>query len=294
MTSKGCLIYAFNNEDIDYIQMAYESARRVHKYLDIPVCLVTDSEARVNELDPQRQIFDKVIDLWSNPDTKNLAELLNNRNIREYADGSLTFKKNNFKNSLRTKTYLLTPYEETLVIDCDYFLANDNLKYCWNQSQDFLIYKEGYDMTDYRKHSEFTRVSDYTIDFYWATAFWFRKSHLTETLFNLIDHIRENWDYYRLVYQFSSHMYRNDHAFSIALHIMNGYTGETWIGSMPGRMLYTLDRDVLVDFSDDAFTILLEKKDRVGEYTLQTTKGVSLHIMNKFSLLRAIRSKINV
>ena len=292
--TRGCLIYAFNNEEIDYITIAREAARRVKLYLGVPVCLVTDSIEQAQKVDPDCNYFDTVIDVWEDKSLKPTAELLNGRNVRQYSDGTLTIKKANFKNSLRTKTYELSPYDETLVIDSDYFLANDILKHCWEQEQDFLIYKEGYDLSGYRVHQEFTRVSDYTVDFYWATAFWFRKSELTKTLFDLIDHIRENWDYYKLVYQFASHMYRNDHAFSIALHIMNGYTGESWTGKMPGRMLFTLDKDVLVNMDDKGFKILLEKQNRQGEYTLIKTKDVSVHLMNKFSLHRVLKGDNNV
>lgn len=292
--SRGCLIYAFNNEEIDYISMAKEAARRVKQYLNVPVCLITDSNKQVDIVDPDKQYFDIVIDVWKDKSLKSTAELLNSRNIRNYSDGTMTQKKANFKNSLRTKTYELTPFDETLVIDSDYFLANDLLKHCWEQEQDFLIYKEGYDISGYRQHPEFNRVSDYTVDFYWATAFWFRKSPLTETFFNLVDHIRDNWDYYKLVYQFASHMYRNDHAFSIALHIINGYTGENWAGKMPGRMLFTLDKDVLVDMDDRSFRILLEKQNRQGEYTLIKTKDVSVHLMNKFSLHRVLKGDTDV
>ncbi len=292
--SRGCLIYAFNNEEVDYITIAREAARRVKLYLGVPVCLVTDSIEQVKKVDPDGKFFDTVIDVWQDKQLKPTAELLNGRNVRQYADGTLTIKKANFKNSLRTKTYELTPYDETLVIDSDYFLANDILKHCWEQEQDFLIYKEGYDLSGYRIHQEFTKVSDYTIDFYWATAFWFRKSETTKTLFDLIDHIRENWDYYKLVYQFASHMYRNDHAFSIALHIMNGYTGENWAGKMPGRMLFALDKDILVNQDDKSFRILLEKQHRQGEYTLIKTKDVSVHLMNKFSLHRMLKEDADV
>jgi len=108
-----------------------------------------------------------------------------------------------------------------------------------------------------------------------------------------VDHVRDNWDYYKLVYQFASHMYRNDHAFSIALHIMNGYTGEHWQGRMPGRMVFALDKDVLVGMDDSGFRILLEKQNRQGEYTLMKTKDVSVHLMNKFSLHRVMKGLAN-
>jgi len=292
--TRGCLIYAFNNEEIDYITIAREAARRVKLYLEVPVCLITDSVEQAQKVDPDNKYFDTIIDVWKDTQLKPTAELLNTRNVRQYSDGSVTQKKANFKNSLRTKTYELTPYDETLVIDSDYFLANGLLKNCWDQEKDFLIYKEGYDISGYRIHPEFDRVSDYTVDFYWATAFWFRKSSMTKTFFNLVDHIRDNWDYYKLVYQFASHMYRNDHAFSIAIHIMNGYTGLPWEGKMPGRMLYTLDKDVLVDMDDRGFRVLLEKQNRHGEYTLTKTQDVSIHLMNKFSIHRVLKEIADV
>jgi len=247
--SRGCLIYAFNNEEIDYITMAKEAARRVKMHLGVPVCLVTDSSTQVDKVDPDRIYFDTVIDVWQDPSLKSTAELLNIRNIRQFSDGTLAHKKSNFKNSLRTKTYELTPYDETLVIDSDYFLANDILKNCWEQEQDFLIYKEGYDLAGYRHHAEFEKVSDYTVDFYWATAFWFRKSELTETF--------------------------------------------QWQGKMPGRMVFTLDKDVLVSMDDSGFRILLEKQNRQGEYTLMKTKDISVHLMNKFSLHRVMKGQAN-
>jgi hypothetical protein len=59
-------------------------------------------------------------------------------------------------------------------------------------------------------------------------------------------------------------------------------------------MLYTLDKDILVDMTDRSFKILLEKQNRQGEYTLQTTKDVSVHLMNKFSLHRILKGGTNV
>jgi len=292
--SKGVLIFAFNNDAVDYVAMAAEAARRVTKYLGLPVTLVTDSSAYVEKIEEHNKFFDTVIDIWKDPSLKEMAEAVTNKNLRIYHDGSLSQRKSNFKNSIRTKTYMLSPYDETLVIDCDYFIANDNLKYCWEQDRNFLIYKSGVDLTGYRNTEEFEKVSDYTIDFYWATVFWFRKCNETETFFNLVDHIRENWDYYKMVYQFASSMYRNDQAFSMAIHLMNGYTQSDWAGKIPGRLLYTIDKDILVSMTDDAFKFLLEKQNRNGEYTAIKITGCSVHIMNKFSIQRVLKGSEHV
>ena len=59
-------------------------------------------------------------------------------------------------------------------------------------------------------------------------------------------------------------------------------------------MLFTLDKDVLVNMDDRGFKVLLEKQYRQGEYTLIKTKDVSVHLMNKFSLHRVLKENGNV
>jgi len=286
--SSGVLIYAFNNSEIDYIKISAECARRVKKFLNQPVALVTDSVDWLQQSIPEyRKIFDVIIDLKDNQQYRSVV-LDSSRNFRKFNDGALSYRKLEFRNLTRTKTFELSPFDETLVIDSDFLIANDNLKFCWDQPFDFLIYKDAVDLSGHRDTSQFEKISDYTIDFYWATIFFFRKNTETKIFFNLLDHIRENWSYYKMIYQFSSAVYRNDHAFSIALHIMNGYQNSQWHRSLPGKLLYTIDSDILIDMSDTEFRFLIEKEKYLGEYTLLKTTDLSVHIMNKFSLKRMI------
>ena len=97
--------------------------------------------------------------------------------------------------------------------------------------------------------------------------------------------------HYRSVYQFKSNVYRNDFAFSIAAHIMNGYQKGNIIGNLPGKHFYSIDKDLCHNIKDDEIVILLEKSQRLGEYTLTKTKGMNIHVMNKFSLERVIDNK---
>lgn len=285
--TQGVLIYAFNNNDIDYIKIAAEAARRVKLFLKKPVALVTDNTQWLEEtIIDRNQLFDIVIDIRTEEKYKTV--LASNLNFRRFNDGSLSYRKLEFKNLARTKTYELSPFDETLVIDCDYLIANSNLTHCWQQPFNFLIWKDSADLAGFRDVSQFKKISDYTIDFYWATVFFFRKAPDTKIFFDLIDHVRENWGYYKTLYQFSSAVYRNDHAFSIALHIMNGYTNNAWHKSLPGKTVYTIDSDVLIEISDQTFKFLIEKEKYLGEYTLLKTKDIDVHIMNKFSILRCL------
>jgi hypothetical protein len=286
--TQGVLIFAFNNYEIDYIKIAAECARRVKLFLNKPVALVTDNVAWLEStIKNYKELFDIVIDV-KNDNTYKFVLEQTSKNYRKFNDGALTSRKLEFKNLIRTKTFYLSPFDETLVIDCDYMIANSTLNYCWEQTFDFLIWKDSTDLAGHRDTSQFKKISDYTIDFYWATVFFFRKNSETEIFFNLVDHIRENWNYYKMIYQFSSAVYRNDHAFSIALHIMNGYQKSFWHRSLPGNMIYTIDSDLIIEMNDDKFTFLVEKEKYLGEYTLLSTKNLNVHVMNKFSLKRLL------
>ena len=41
--TRGVLIFAFNNEETDYLAMAEWSAKNIRKHLGLPVAVVTDS-----------------------------------------------------------------------------------------------------------------------------------------------------------------------------------------------------------------------------------------------------------
>jgi hypothetical protein len=47
----GALIFAYNNEQIDYVSMAAWTARNIRRHLNIPVALVTDNAQAVDNPD---------------------------------------------------------------------------------------------------------------------------------------------------------------------------------------------------------------------------------------------------
>lgn len=285
--TQGVLIYALNNYDIDYVKLAKEAARRARLFLGKPVALATDNIEWVKQV-AKDDDFDIVVDLSQGKKYDNLMS--DKMNYRRFNDGSLSYRKSEFKNRIRTKTFEISPFDETLVIDADFLIANDSLKNCWDQSFDFLIWKDSIDLAGFRDDESFRKISDYTIDFYWATVFFFRKTSETKIFFDLVDHIREQWNYYKLIYQFSSAVYRNDHAFSMAIHIMNGYQNNEWQRSLPGKMIYVTGSDLLIENKDSEFLFLIEKERYLGEYTLIKTKDLNVHVMNKFSILRTLEN----
>ena len=279
MRSKGALIFARNNAQVDYIKQAHYLAKRITKYLNIPTTIVTDSIEYMKETyTDYNTVFDQVIEV---PFARGLSE-------KRYFDGSGVYKQLEFKNDLRTQAYELSPYDETILLDSDYIIANDVLKNCFTQEHNFLIYKDAKDLTGFRDNTEFLKISETSVDFYWATVVYFKKSKEVETFFNLTQHIQDNWQHYNSIFQINKATFRNDWVFSIAIHIMNGYQAGDFASSLPGKKYYTADRDILWELKDDNFLFLVEKEGHLGEYTPLRIKGSSVHVMNKFSLNRII------
>jgi hypothetical protein len=275
--SKGALIFARNNDQLDYVKQAYFLAKRIKKYLQIPVSIATENKEYL-ERRYDTSILDKIISLDS-------IEVSNNRNFR---DGTMWTKTASFKNIGRSTAFDISPYNETLLLDSDYIISNDHLKSCFENKHDFLIYKDATDISRVRDDYEFKYVSDSSVPFYWATCIFFRKTEENKIFFDLVKHIQENYIHYRKIYQITSPMFRNDYAFSIAIHIMNNFQQGTFAHPMPGNMWYSTDNDILWELDDDNMLFLVEKEKFIGEYTPIRVTGRTVHVMNKFSLERII------
>ena len=267
--NNGVLCFAHNNGKVDYLKQADFLAKRVKKHLNLPTTLVTSTPQDII----QDTVFDNVIKIQDD-----------NSNVKRYYNGSFHHQQLSFKNHDRVRSYELSPYDTTLVLDTDYIICNDSFKHAFDSIHDFQIYKDGIDLCNWRKYKEFDYINDSGIPFYWATCFCFTKTSETKIFFDLLQHLVNNWKHYEQVYNLGSRNFRNDHVFSIAIHMMNGFTNGNWAKTLPGKMFYTLDRDIVKTIKDNSLTFLLEKENCTGEYILASTKDCNVHVMNKFSL----------
>jgi hypothetical protein len=274
--TNGALIFAHNNTQIDYVKLAVFAAHRIKKYLNIPVSIVTDN---ANYLLRQYKDhpFDQVIETSVTGSTTKL-----------FYDGSLASKRLDWKNFSRNQAYNLSPYDKTLVIDSDYIISSDILKAAFDQDHSFQIYRKSLDLAGWRDTTYFNRINPYSIPFYWATVFVFEKNIIMQTFFDLVAYIQSNWLYFRILYNIEPVMFRNDFAFSIAIHIMNGKTNGEFAMELPGKMVYIQDKDILLDIKTDSLKFLVEKENHLGEYIAAKTTNLDVHVMNKVSLLRII------
>ena len=278
--SKGVLLFAQNNHTVDYVKQAIYCAKKIKKHLGIGVALATDNADYLKETYPYYERYiDHVITLdWYECTQK-----------RTYRDGTMSKRDLEWRNFDRSSCYDITPFDETIVMDTDFILGNNILNNSFDTDQDFLIYRHITDVNmDRPDEHRFNKISDRSVDMYWATVFYFKKSQFMEQFFELIKHIKENWHFYRLIYQIPSKIFRNDFAFSIAIHIYNGHQRTIWPKTLPGRLWFTSDSDILIKMDDEQYTFLLDKKHWKGHYHVGSIKDCNIHIMNKFSLDRAI------
>lgn len=279
--TKGVLLIANNNTYIDYVKQSVYLAERIHKYLDVPVSIITNSVNYLKE-NFDEYLFDNIIEVQSD-----------DKNKRIIFDGEFSQRTINWQNASRMDAYQLSPYYQTLLMDTDYIINNSLLKNVFDSKNSFMLYKTGYDLAQTRTTDEFERVSDTSIDFYWATVVYFTKCDENKTFFNLVKHIKQEWDYYTRIYRLPSIIYRNDYAFSIALHIMNGFQSGNFAQTLPGKLHYIVDKDLLIKHDGEKMTFCVAKEDRPGEYTLLKTDSLNVHVMNKLSLQREIDKELS-
>jgi hypothetical protein len=270
--TKGILIFAYNNQEIDYVKMATFSAKQATKFLNLPVSLVTDSkELSKDTLDT----FENIIVLSDESSQS-----------KRFYDGGDDFKLLQWKNYTRASAYDITPYDETLVIDSDFAINSGFLKYCWDQNNDFLIYDKCFDLCKNRQTTEFDFISDLSIKFYWATVFFFRKNEKTQTFFRLLDKVKQDWEYYSKVFYLPTRKFRNDFAFSIAIHLMNGCVEGDFATPIANKLWFVNDRDLLLEYDNTKIRFLNLDNDK--KYIPVSIVDKDVHIMNKFSLMRVI------
>lgn len=277
--SKGVLTFASNNSEFDYLMQAQYLAQRVARYLDLPTSVVTDKASAQSTI-ADMSVFDNII----YTDELNFGV----SNYRDVNDGDYGHKTIHWKNEARPIVYDVTPYNETLLLDTDVVICNSDWKICFDQPQDFRIYKNCINLSENFWPYQYEKISEIGPTFYWATVVFFRKTETNEIFFNLLQHIKDEWFHYCNVYALRSYKYRSDYAFSIAIHIMNGYTSGDFETEMPGQLYYITDKGILKELENDNMLLLVNDPTYTRKFTACRTKQMNVHVMNKFSLERCL------
>lgn len=274
----GIVIYAHNNRSLDYALMSIIAGGLAKKNLKVPVSLITDPSTvewmkESSILEKATKIFENII-IVDRPATNNQRKL---------HDGEL-FITVPFINLNRNSVWDLTPYDRTLLIDSDYLIFSDNLNKYWDVDCDVMIGESINDIYNSDRLGYLDRhISETGVKMYWATTVMFTKNENSKLFFDTVELVKENYTHYADIFGFDPRQYRNDIAFSIAKHILNGFEQQT-VDSLP-PVLTTLDRDILYKVDKNKLNFLINY-NLDSNYLPSSISNTDIHIMNKQSIIR--------
>ncbi len=232
--SRGIIAFANNNGTTDYVKIATNSLKLAEKTLGLPTTLISLDELKYSN---------KRYDI----DTKQFVD---------------------WKNYNRCMAYDLSPYDETIVIDADYLILDNNLKKIFDCQWDYILQRTCTALT-----TEYpTKMGQNSLPYVWATVFAFRKTKKSKQFFDLISRIQTNYNYYKLLFNVEQRNFRNDYAFAMADTILNGYTVSK--NSIPGSLI-TIDQVIKSITKKDNKLII---KDELKSYVIPLT---NIHVMSK-------------
>lgn len=287
--TKGFLIHAYNNQEIDYSLMALCCALLIKKHLKInSTSLVTNSDTykwleKTQDNSLIKAAFDNVI----------FTDIDTNVGHRTFFDTRYSKKKQPYYNTNRSSSYDLSPYEQTILLDADYLVLDTTFDLMWDSVEDIMVNKKIKDLIsswNYDIHN--SRLNQMSVPLYWATVIYFKKGERTKAIFDLVMFIKENYEYYKHLYKLPpSNYFRNDFALSIALHMISGHFENDSIKSLPNSIMQiATENDDLIDFKNGAALFLSEKEQ--GSFKLHEIM-TNVHVMNKWSINRVSKRIID-
>jgi hypothetical protein len=240
--TKGVLIYAFNNGEIDYLAMAKWSQKRIKRLLGLDTTIISNAEQQATS--GGTRTFNSKISPWLN--------------------------------ASRCNAWEDSPYDETIVLDADYIVNSNTLLKLFDTKQDFLIHQTVSDVTAQNHFNGQKSFGELHFPQSWATVFYFNRAKNNQLIFETVRMIKENYTHYANLYKFPRMPFRNDFAFSIALGMLNGHTitdnnGIKW-------PLTTASTNVVVSVEDDTIKLEYEKNNKHMRLEIA---DLDLHVMNK-------------
>lgn len=242
--STGALIYATDG-DIAYTKIAHECALRVEKYLDIPSTIVSGSGVVTGN--------------------------------RAWADCD---KPVAWSNSGRCNALNDSPYDRTLLLDADYWIASDCLTSVLRSKGHFYAHNNRMYINE--QLSKIETFGTLKTPMWWATVCVFDRSEFSQDVFSAWQMIEQNYSHYANLFQFTRKPFRNDHALSMALLLANG--GEYPDCAIPWPLINVPD-SCDIDLANNKWTLgyTVYENDQ-HKHKRITVENQDLHIMGKRNL----------
>jgi hypothetical protein len=248
----GALIFAHNNDHTDYVAMAHWSAKNIKRHLGIPTHIVTE----------------------------HTDEDVNSRWFGDYGSNVT------WKNQSRVTAYEASPWDRTLVLDADYVVASNQLQTVLDSSENFLCFRWAHDLVGIDDFAGLNSFGNVKMPMWWATVMCFDKTSTSQMIFDVMNMVKQNWSHYRKIYGINQPTYRNDHALSIALSLVNGHM--TDVPAVPWSMASLTPEHDLQQLDTDHYRVDFVTPDQKRHWI--DVQGQDFHAMGKKQLGEIVAS----
>ena len=281
---KGICMFVYNNEQLDYTKFSIVAALYAkHHMKQIPVTLITDEgtqgwiEQSIDETILNNAVDNIVID-----------NVEHEMNPRRHMDSPWTEFNAPFYNSNKHQIFNLTPYEKTLLIDTDFLICNNFYEYLFDSDIPVGMHRYAEYLGGDIPYLNEVTLNNAGINHWWSTVVYFDRSEESKLFFDIWAHVKDNWEYYSLLYQFPKALFRTDFCVSIASHMLNGMNNDNFVHDFLGKPLLNMDQKDDIAQVNGIGDIVFLKHKRSEQWVnyLCKHKNDNLHIMNKRALDR--------
>lgn len=196
MSHTGVLVYCFNTPVYRYDKIAAKTIPLLKKNLGLEITMITDIDT-----------FKMLPDLGH----------INYKLLEPEKTNGIDRKP--WYNLERHRAYDLSPYDTTILVDIDYFCYTEQLLEYAKTDHDFWIHEHVHDLTG---KNNYAFKSNSIIPMLWATVIIFKKTKKVRALFDMVRQVKNNYQYYCSLYRIDFKNFRNDYAFSMAAHQIDG------------------------------------------------------------------------
>jgi len=282
----GLCAFAYNNDQINYVELAYVCALHAKAHLkNNKFCLITDD----GSLSYMKQLYspkklEKVLDVIMITDDP-LEEMGDEKNIRQHFDSPWTEFKAPFINNNKHEVFTITPFKKTILIDLDYLAMSNMLDTFFELDTPIGMFVNARNIRGNNPLWKEIWLHNAGIKMKWSTVIAFDQSEEAKTFFDMWEYVKENYNYFKFLYGFPKGLYRTDYCVSIASHIMSDSKESNWY-NFNERMYFSDQKDEIYDFNDGMYSIMANDQKENWKDIPVAWKDVDLHMMNKRSISR--------
>lgn len=261
----GAVMVAHNGPDLDYVKLARFNAAQIRRHLGWPVALITSAD-----IEEHAEDFDEII-LVDRPEAQ----------TRHFDDvGKVTA----WFNTDRHEAYDKSPWSHTVMLDADYVINSDTLKFLDQCPKGFLAPRSAFDVTGVSDFSGHETIGRSRLPMYWATVISFDRGQLSRDVFDAWSMIAQSWPHYVKLHRIRNYRFRNDFAMSMALHLVHAHVSAD-IPCLP-ISLATVTPDCAMHRQGDVWNLTYTTAQ--GRAMRLPVQGMDLHITGKKTLQEII------